>query len=47
MVLANNKLLSKTNSELSVSEPKKNKNNQVMGNSELKSKKSFQDIPIP
>ena len=36
MFLANNKPLSKIYAKFPIAEPKKNKNDQVMGNSELK-----------
>ena len=41
MFLANNQPLSKIFMEFSIAEPKKNKNDQAMGNSELRLKINF------
>ena len=41
MFLANNKPLSKIYAKFPIAEPKKNKNDQEMGNSKLKSKINF------
>ena len=47
MFLANIKPFSKTYAEFSIAEPKKNNNDQVMGNSELKLKIHFKVIFKP